>query len=62
MTMLPSILRLRAGITSGMLVYDAQRLLARYEVRGNKFFDTVSGRPVKYPDHFHHVAERVPAA
>jgi hypothetical protein len=62
MAMLPSILQLRAGITSGMLVYDTQRLLARYEMRGNKFFDTVSGRPVSYPDHFGSVFEGIPAA
>ncbi len=62
MAMLPSVLHLRAGITSGMLVYDVGRLLARYEMRDDKFFDTVSGQDVTFPDHVCHIFQRVPAA
>jgi hypothetical protein len=61
MAILPSILQLRAGITNGILVYDVQRLLARYEMRGKDFFDSVSGRPVTFPDHFHDILKRIPA-
>jgi len=61
MAMLPSILQCRAGITSGILVYDVQRLLARYEMRGDKFFDAVSGQAVTLPDHYRQVFERIQA-
>jgi hypothetical protein len=58
MALIPSLLQARAGITSGMLVYDVQRLLASYEMRGNEFFDVVSGKAVSFPCHFQHVCER----
>ena len=38
-------------IHRGMLSYDAQRLLARYEQRGEEWFDLVGGRRVTYPEH-----------
>ena len=62
MALLPSVLQLRAGVTGGILVYDAQRVLARYEMRDGTFFDTVSNRPVTFPEHFHHVCTHINAA
>lgn len=59
MTMLPSLLELRGGITSGILVYEVQLLLARYEMREGKFFDALSNRPVTFPDHFDRVSQRL---
>ena len=41
--------------SAGMLVYDVQTLLARYEVRAedgfDELFDLVSNRVVSFPDH-----------
>jgi hypothetical protein len=62
MAMLPSVLQLRASITSGILVYDVQRLLARYEVRDENFFDTISNRAVTFPEHFQYVYAHISAA
>ena len=42
---------------TGMLVYDVQIILAKYEekynmqLQGNDFFDTISNRFVKFPQH-----------
>ncbi len=50
-------LYLRLEISEGMLVYDGQRLLARYvekfnpETQGNDFFDIVSNKFVEFPKH-----------
>jgi hypothetical protein len=62
MATLPALLHRRAGIVDGMLVYDVQRLLARYELRHDEFFDTVSAQPVHFPSHIRHVFERANVA
>jgi len=62
MAAVPTLLYRRAGISSGLLVYDVQRLLARYELREGRFVDVVSGLPVVFPAHFHHVFSRAKEA
>jgi hypothetical protein len=50
---------------TGMLVFDLQNLLAKYETRINEqqqslLFDSVSNQWVRFPEHFAHVAARIP--
>jgi hypothetical protein len=56
MAMIVFILYHRLGIKKGMLVYDVQRLLGRYEERITEhntsyLFDTVSQKFVNFPQH-----------
>ena len=51
MATIPQLLYRRAGIAAGLLVQDVQKLLARYELRDNQFFDVVSGESVVFPSH-----------
>jgi hypothetical protein len=51
---------------TGMLVFDLQKLLARYETRTNEqqqslLFDSVSNQWVRFPEHFAHVVARIPS-
>jgi hypothetical protein len=51
---------------TGMLVFDLQKILARYEIRLNEhqqslLFDRVSNQWVRFPEHFTHVAARIPS-
>ena len=62
MATVPMLLYRRAGIAAGMLVYDIQRLLGRYEERNNCFFDVVSGISVEFPGYFYHVFSRAQPA
>jgi hypothetical protein len=52
-TALAAFTLLRLGVAAnGILTYDVQRLLARYEVRTpREVVDLVSGRTVEYPTH-----------
>ncbi len=65
MALLAFALYRRMGIT-GMLVYDAQVLLARYEERLDSesgemgMFDTVSDQFVRFPIHFDALHSRLP--
>src|SRR5262249_26382886 len=52
------VLHRRLGISQGMLTFDVQLLLARYEVDG-EWIDTVSGKPVRFPEHLVDVKARV---
>lgn len=50
---------------TGMLVFDFQKLLARYETRINEqqqclLFDSVSNQWVRFPEHFASVAALIP--
>ena len=47
------------AIHRGMLSYDVQTLLARYEERGEKWFDLVSGKRVTYPEHLFDLKARL---
>jgi hypothetical protein len=62
MTFLPFVLYRRASISGGMLVYDIQQLLARYEVRDGRFYDTVTGQPVNFPAHLQRVCAQIQVA
>jgi hypothetical protein len=52
------LLHRRLAIHSGMLTFDVQRLLARYELVGDRWFDQVSGKPVRIPEHLLDVRTR----
>ncbi len=43
----------------GMLVFDTQTLLARYEIRGETLFDHVSNKTVQYPAHFADLIKKI---
>jgi hypothetical protein len=45
---------------TGILAFDAQRLLARYQESGGKIVDLVSKKPVEFPQHFADVSSRLP--
>lgn len=47
------------AIHRGMLSYDVQTLLARYEERGEEWFDLVGGRRVAYPEHLVDIKARI---
>ena len=47
------------AIHRGMLSYDVQTLLARYEERGDVWFDLVGGKRVTYPDHLVDIKARI---
>jgi len=59
MSFVPAILFRRAGVGTGILVYDAQRLLGRYRVSNDQLFDEVEGRLVSFPDHLVSVNRRI---
>lgn len=48
------------AIHRGMLSYDGQALLARYEPRGEAWFDLVGGKRVVYPEHLVEIKARIP--
>ncbi len=45
---------------SGILVFDLQSLLARYEIHGEKLFDTISKKVVEYPEHLSNLFKVIP--
>lgn len=47
------------AIHRGMLSYDVQTLLARYEERGKEWFDLVGGKRVAYPEHLVDLKSRI---
>jgi hypothetical protein len=47
------------NIHRGMLSYDMQTLLARYEERGDGWCDLVSGKRVIYPEHLVDINTRI---
>lgn len=51
MAVLPSVLFQRARISTGILVYDTQRLRVRYRAHENELFDEVGGGIVTQPKH-----------
>lgn len=57
------VLHARLGIHDGLLVWDAQRAIAKYGMRRNEqndelWYDSVTERAVTYPDHWSHVLNR----
>jgi hypothetical protein len=54
----------RLDIKNGLLTFDVQLLVARYEERlsdGFQYlFDTVSNKPVEFPQHFVDIQSRIP--
>lgn len=60
MAMVPALLHLRAGIGSGILTYELQRLLARYRVQGDALFDELGGNLVTLPQHIADIHRRIP--
>jgi hypothetical protein len=53
------VLLLRGTATEGILVYDVQRLLARYEASAAGPIDRISGEPVVFPDHLDELRSRL---
>jgi hypothetical protein len=47
------------AIHRGMLSYEVQTLLARYEERGDEWFDLVGGKRVAYPGHLVDIKARI---
>lgn len=47
------------AIHRGMLSYDVQALLARYEERGEEWLDLVGGKRVTYPEHLADIKARI---
>lgn len=50
----------RFGIHRGILSFDSQVLLARYGLADGIWFDQVSQKPVRYPEHIVDVRARIP--
>lgn len=59
MVLLAYLLRSRAGINGGMLIYNVQRILARYETRDDLFMETVSGLPFDMANQMSLVIQRL---
>lgn len=59
MALVPVLLHQRARIGSGILVYDTQRLLARYRVQGEALFDELGGNLVALPQHIADIHGRI---
>jgi len=51
MFMVAFVLHQRLGIAQGMLVYEVQRVLGRYEEREGEWLESTSGTPVTMPEH-----------
>jgi hypothetical protein len=51
----------RLGVDQGMLVYEVQRLLGRYEQRDGEWLELISGQGVTFPDHLSEVRRRLDA-
>lgn len=47
------------GISNGMLTYEGQRLLARYEVVDGRWSDTISGAVIDIPGHLAELQNRL---
>ncbi|HEV8581090.1 MAG TPA: hypothetical protein VGX68_18645 [Thermoanaerobaculia bacterium] len=47
------------GIHQGMLSYDVQRVVARYDLIGDTWVDLISGAEVGYPEHFADIEGRI---
>jgi len=49
----------RADISAGIIVYDSQRLLARYRRKEDQLFDEIDGRRVTLPEHYARLNRRI---
>ncbi len=47
------------GIHQGMLSYEVQTLLARYDLRDGDWYDLVGDKPVVYPEHLMDIEARL---
>jgi hypothetical protein len=47
------------AIHRGMLTFEVQTLLARYEEKGDEWFDLVGGKRVAYPEHLIDIKARI---
>jgi hypothetical protein len=47
------------GIHQGMLCYEVQTLLARYDLRDGDWYDLVGDKPVVYPEHLVDIEARL---
>lgn len=54
------VLHQRLGINRGMITFDVQQLLARYEAVDGEWTDNISGQAVRFPRHIADVKARVP--
>jgi hypothetical protein len=63
MGIVPALLYRRCGIRDGILVFDGQKLLARYTESHNGprcgLFDTVGSRLVEFPEHIGDINSRI---
>lgn len=59
MAVLAFVLHKRLSINNGLLTFDVQVPLARYEARDGNWFDTISNATVDFPQHFQDLRSRV---
>ena len=59
MAILAFLLHKRLSISNGLLAFDVQVPLARYEVRDGAWYDLISNSNVDFPGHFQNIRSRV---